>query len=100
MTSKTQKLELGDFEIGFIKRNFDGKKIAFVAVSKGLGVVIEDKVGYWPVPSHWFYFQDVDRVQEYADQLNQYALNIDADEAMKLVGFSMFGSQKIKRRKL
>ncbi len=93
MTSKKQKLELCDFHVGFIKEQFKGKSIAFVATMAGLGVVIKDSAGYWPVPSSWFHCQDVDRVQEYADQLNEYALNIDAGEAMKLVAFSMFGPQ-------
>ncbi len=91
MDTKKQKLEIGDFELGHLKAMFKGQTIAFVGTSLGLGIVLKGKAGYVPVPLDWFACNDADRSQAYADQLNQYALNIDAGEAMKLVAFSMFG---------
>lgn len=97
MDSKTQKLELGDFELGHIKAMFAGKVIAFTGTSLGLGIVTEGEAGYTPIPLDWFSCNQFERSMDYAAQLNEYALNISKDEATKIIGSSMF--QKIYRSK-
>ena len=98
MNSKTQKLELGDFEIGQIKAMFAGKVIAFTGTSLGLGIVTKGEGGYCPIPLAWFSCDSMERSMDYADQLNEYALNITSEEAWQIIGSSM--NEKIKRRKL
>ena len=90
MDSKTQKLELGDFELGQIKAMFADKVIAFTGTSLGLGIVTEGEAGYTPIPLDWFACDSMDRSMDYAEQLNEYALNISKAEAWKIIGSSMF----------
>jgi len=90
MNSKTQKLELGDFELGQIKAMFADQAFAFVATSLGLGVAIKGQAGYTPIPLVWFSCDSETRSQEYADQLNEYALNISRREAIEITCSSMF----------
>lgn len=98
MTTKNQKLELGDFEIGHIKAMFKGKVIAFAGTSLGLGIVTKGEGGYTPIPLEWFACDSMNRSMEYADQLNEYALNISQEEAWQIIGSSM--NEKINRSKL
>ena len=98
MSSKPQKLELGDFELGHIKAMFAGKVIAFAGTSLGLGIVTKGEAGYTPIPLEWFACDSMDRSMDYAEQLNEYALNITSEEAWQIIGSSM--NQKINRRKL
>ncbi len=91
MDAKKQKLELADSELDQIKATFKGRTIAFVGTSLGLGLVIKGELGYVPVPLDWFACNSTNKSQAYADQLNEYALEIDEGEAMSLVAFSMFG---------
>ena len=93
MNSKTQKLEISDFELGHIKSMYAGKSIAFTGTSLGLGVVTEGEAGYTPIPLEWFACDSFNKSMAYADQLNEFALNISKDEATKIIGSSMF--QKI-----
>jgi len=89
MDRKTQKLEIGDFELGHIKAMFAGKAIAFTATSLGLGIVTEGEAGYTPIPLDWFACDSFQRSADYAAQLNEYALNITSERAWKIIGSSM-----------
>lgn len=90
MNSKTQKLEIADFEIGQIKAMYAGQAFAFVATSLGLGIAIKGQAGYTPIPLDWFRCDSITRSQDYADQLNEYALNISRREAIEITCSSMF----------
>lgn len=90
MNSKTQKLELADDHVAQIKSMFAGQAVAFVATSLGLGVAVKGAAGYTPVPIDWFRCDSISRSQDYADQLNEYALNISRREAIEITCSSMF----------
>lgn len=90
MTTKTQKLELADDHVAQIKLMFAGQAFAFVATSLGLGVALKGAAGYLPIPLEWFSCDSVNRSQEYADQLNEYALNLSRREAIEITCSSMF----------
>ena len=89
MNSKTQKLEISDFELGHIKSMYAGKSIAFTGTSLGLGVVTEGEAGYTPIPLEWFACDSFERSADYAAQLNEYALNITSERAWQIIGSSM-----------
>ncbi len=98
MNAKSEQvLELTDERVDMIKNQFADQAIAFTGTSKGLGVVVKGKAGYFPVPLAWFHCEAFNRSMAYADQLNQYALEISKDEAVAIIGSSMF--QKIYRSK-
>jgi len=93
MKSKTQKLELGDFELGHIRAMHKGQAIAFVGTTRGLGLAIRDQAGFWPIPLSWFRCDSMGAAMTYADQLNEYALNITDAEAVSIVASTWKQSQ-------
>lgn len=90
---KPEILELSDTRLEMIKIQFAERTIAFVATTKGLGLVAKGRPGYSPISADWFRCYSFKRSQEYANQLNEFALGIDRDEVMEIVAESMFGAQ-------
>lgn len=82
-------LELSNDHLDDIKAVFAGQVIAFAPTVIGLGIAVQDKAGYWPVPQDWYANTFYMKNAEYADQLNVHGLGLEEVQAGKIVLSSM-----------
>lgn len=76
------------------------KAFAFVAVLPNekiddvhgaLGMAVANERGYMPVPLGWASYASFDAASDHAEHLNLTVLNLDNDEAFKIIASSMGG---------